>query len=114
MEIKMKTNIRLVFIVILTGLLLSNVFAQNKINSKLEEQERKSKQIKIEKQTSTKKIWNAYCPVMGEEVDPEVQTVEYKGKVIGFCCKSCIKKFQKDPEKYLKNLSPDGQVFIKK
>ncbi|NPV10979.1 MAG: YHS domain-containing protein [Ignavibacteria bacterium] len=50
---------------------------------------------------------------MGEPVDPEVQTVEYNGKVIGFCCKSCIKKFKKDPEKYLKNLSEDGKKFIK-
>lgn len=74
----------------------------------------KSKQTKIEKQSESKKIWNAFCPVMGDPVDPEVQTVEYKGKLIGFCCKSCIKKFQKEPEKYLMNLSSDGQKFIKK
>lgn len=59
-------------------------------------------------------IWNAYCPVMGDEVDPETKTVEYKGKTIGFCCGGCIKKFNKDPEKYLKNLSPDGKTFQKK
>ena len=37
------------------------------------------------------------------EVDPKVTTV-YKGKVIGFCCRDCIKDFQKDPEKYMKGL----------
>lgn len=62
---------------------------------------------------AVKQIWNKHCPIMGEEVDPKVQTVEYKGKVIGFCCKKCIKKFNSNPEKYLKHLSPDGKKFIK-
>ncbi len=48
------------------------------------------------------KIVNTVCPVMNEEIDPEVPTVTYKGKVYGFCCKPCIKKFTADPEKYLK------------
>ena len=78
-------------------------------NNKIDGKSKYNTETKIE----TKKIWNAFCPVMGEPVDPEVQTVEYNGKVIGFCCKSCIKKFNKDPEKYLKNLSEDGQKFIK-
>jgi YHS domain-containing protein len=60
------------------------------------------------------KIWNKYCPIRGGEVDPETPTVEYKGKVIGFCCPGCDEKFVKDPEKYLKNLSEDGQEFIGK
>ena len=57
-------------------------------------------------------IWNAVCPVMGEEVDPEAPTEIYNGKVIGFCCKGCEKKFKADPEKYMKNLSDDGAKFI--
>ena len=75
---------------------------------------------KMEKESKAKadkdseaKIWNAYCPVMGDEVDAEVKRVEYKGKTIGFCCAGCIKKFNKAPEKYLKNLSPDGKTFKK-
>ena len=60
------------------------------------------------------KIWNKYCPIRGGEVDPETPTVEYKGKIIGFCCPGCDDKFEKDPEKYLKNLSEDGQEFIGK
>lgn len=58
------------------------------------------------------KIWNLYCPVRGEEVDPEVPTAVYKDKVIGFCCPGCDAKFKADPEKYMKNLSEDGTKFI--
>ena len=57
-------------------------------------------------------IWNKYCPVFGNEVDPETDTVNYDGKKIGFCCPSCINKFKKDPERYLKNLSDDGTKYI--
>lgn len=62
---------------------------------------------------SVSKPWNAVCPVMGEEVDPEVGTVKYEGKNYGFCCKGCDKKFKKDPAKYSKNLSEDGKSFLK-
>ncbi len=58
------------------------------------------------------KIWNKLCPVMGEEVDSQVKTVEYKGKTIGFCCKGCAAKFEKDPEKYMKKLSEDGTKYL--
>lgn len=48
---------------------------------------------------------NKFCAVQGEgnPIDPSV-TVEYDGKVIGFCCEECIPDFKKDPEKYMKNL----------
>jgi len=48
---------------------------------------------------------NKYCAVQGEgnPVDPNV-TVIYQGKTIGFCCEDCIADFNKDPEKYMKNL----------
>jgi YHS domain-containing protein len=39
------------------------------------------------------------CPVTGESIDPAAFT-EYKGKKVYFCCKGCIAKFEKDPEKY--------------
>lgn len=49
------------------------------------------------------------CPLMIEdEVDPE-EFVEYKGKKIYMCCGSCVKKFKKDPDYYVKltsNLLP--------
>ena len=46
---------------------------------------------------------NEICPVMGNEVDPDV-FVDYKGRRIGFCCPGCDEKFLEDPEKYLKKV----------
>ena len=57
-------------------------------------------------------IWNKVCPVMGNKVDVEGPTVEYNGKLYGFCCPGCDAKFEKNPEKYSKNLSEDGTKFI--
>ncbi|MBI3313326.1 MAG: YHS domain-containing protein [Candidatus Omnitrophica bacterium] len=31
----------------------------------------------------------------------ENRFVDYRGKRYYFCCKSCVKKFKKNPEKYL-------------
>ncbi len=47
---------------------------------------------------------NTKGPVSGDDVDPDTQTITYKGQTIGFCCDDCIKKFKKDPDKYMKNL----------
>jgi YHS domain-containing protein len=47
---------------------------------------------------------NKKCPVSGDPIDPKVKTVVYKGKTIGFCCEDCVAPFQKDPEKYAKNI----------
>jgi len=46
------------------------------------------------------------CLVSGEklgEMGPPIM-VDYKGQKIGFCCKSCIGDFNKDPAKYLAKL----------
>jgi YHS domain-containing protein len=44
---------------------------------------------------------NKFCAVDHDnEVDPKV-TVKYKGMIVGFCCKDCIKDFEKDPDKYV-------------
>ena len=48
----------------------------------------------------TGKPINAVCIVSGEELDAKV-TADYKGKTYGFCCKTCLRKFTKDPEKYV-------------
>jgi len=57
-------------------------------------------------------IWNKVCPVKGDKVDEDTPTVEYNGKLYGFCCPGCDTKFAKNPEKYSKNLSEDGSKFI--
>ena len=62
----------------------------------------------------TKKVWNKYCPVTGKKISPRAEILEYNGKIIGFCCAGSEhhKIFLKDPEKYMKNLSSDGQIYI--
>lgn len=47
---------------------------------------------------------NTQCPLMNDhKADPSV-TVQRDGKTVAFCCKDCIDEFNKDPEKYMKNL----------
>jgi YHS domain-containing protein len=44
------------------------------------------------------------CPVMaGNPIDKNV-FVEYKGKKVYFCCEDCKAAFNKEPEKYIKDL----------
>lgn len=47
------------------------------------------------------------CPVSGEEftVTESSPKVEYEGKTYYFCCPGCDKKFQSNPQKYLKPAS---------
>ena len=55
-------------------------------------------------QEAAAKPVNKFCAVDHDnEVDPKV-TVLYKGKVIGFCCKDCIKDFEKNPDKYVADM----------
>jgi YHS domain-containing protein len=45
-----------------------------------------------------------FCPVMGDEIDPESNfPVAYQGKRYILCCEDCVKRFNKDPEKWVKN-----------
>ena len=118
---------QIIFIVSLTVVFAAFTFAQEQPETTKSEKNEKmecsksccpSKESHSEMSTegvnenSTVQIWNKVCPVKGEEVDSEAPTFEYKGKVIGFCCPGCDKKFQKDPEKYMKNLNEDGSEFI--
>lgn len=59
------------------------------------------------------KPFNTVCPVSGEEVDLEI-TYQYEGKTYALCCKTCLKKFKNDPEKYIGKLSEDGKSIKKK
>jgi YHS domain-containing protein len=55
---------------------------------------------KAEVTKGTGKPVNTVCIVSGEEVDGKT-LADYKGKTYSFCCKTCLKKFTKDPEKYV-------------
>ena len=47
---------------------------------------------------------NEMCPVTPDELAEPWITTEYEGETIGFCCKSCLRKFNANPEAYLENL----------
>ena len=50
---------------------------------------------------------NTICPVSGDEVSSKASYV-YQGKEYHFCCPECIKKFKKDPEKYISEMEKGG------
>lgn len=47
------------------------------------------------------------CLISGEKLGGDMGEpviMQYEGRELRFCCKSCVKEFKKDPEKYLKKL----------
>lgn len=50
------------------------------------------------------------CPVMGDPVDFSVKTMTEDGPVY-FCCKMCIKKYTKNPERYAKEVAEQRKVL---
>lgn len=109
------------FVFVLAFLLSASViaFAQDNTEKKSEDTHHKMGMNKVQKvddskETEAKEPWNKVCPVKGNPVEEGTPTVEYNGKVYGFCCPGCDTKFAKDPEKYAKNLSEDGKKFIGK
>ncbi|NDE84823.1 MAG: hypothetical protein EB056_02135 [Verrucomicrobia bacterium] len=46
------------------------------------------------------------CLVSGDKLGGMGETIDclYEGKLVRFCCKGCIKSFNKNPDKYLKEL----------
>lgn len=38
---------------------------------------------------------NTTCPMSGEPVSPDAQTVTYDGNTIGLCCNACVKPWAK-------------------
>lgn len=42
---------------------------------------------------------NTVCPIMGNDVDPDAVTVQFKGQTIGFCCDDCDEKWAKLTDK---------------
>ena len=45
---------------------------------------------------------NTVCPVSGDRVGSvgKPAYAEYHGRQVAFCCKACVKKFRKNPDKY--------------
>ncbi len=46
------------------------------------------------------------CIVSGERLDAmgDPLVIKHKGREVRFCCKSCVNKFEKNPEEYLKKI----------
>lgn len=45
------------------------------------------------------------CVVSNDKIDPLVPPVLYNGQEYRFCCRGCVKKFNRDPEKYAARLA---------
>jgi YHS domain-containing protein len=80
-----------------------------------EDGKKETSETKVTTETSTQesKVFNTICPVSSEEADPEITHV-VEGKTYAVCCKSCLKKFKADPQKYISKLSEDGKSLKKK
>ncbi len=49
-----------------------------------------------------------HCLLMdGGKVDKDSATEVYQGQEFRFCCKGCVRRFKKDPDKYLKQLAEE-------
>ena len=108
---------QLSFIITFAFICSSYIIAQEKLQKEKEEIQQKVEVVKDQKdetaeKETNKEIWNKVCPVKGNPVEDDSPTVEYNGKLYGFCCPGCDTKFAKNPEKYSKNLSEDGTKFI--
>ena len=115
---------QLIFIFSLVSILTAFTFAQDKPETEKKDKKECShsccgtkeshSEAKMDAtdETAVVQIWNKVCPVKGEEIDADAPTVEHNGKLYGFCCPGCDAKFEKNPEKYSKNLSEDGTKFI--
>jgi len=57
---------------------------------------------------------NALCPVSGEPKEGKGVNVTYKGHVVMLCCKGCVKKFNANPDAYLKKAMEGKKTTSKK
>ncbi len=120
----MKRVLIIPFIVLFSLVLSTNSFSQDKkmeMKKKVETTEKKvtntkqdviKKIEKTDKEVVDNKPVNTVCPVSGEDIEDGVTTT-YNGKTYALCCKSCLKKFTKDPEKYISKLNEDGKSLKK-
>ena len=95
------------FILLITAAFGSGSFAQDKKATE------EVKKVVAEETVDDGKPVNTICPVSTEDVDGEI-THSHNGKTYALCCKSCLKKFKADPEKYISRLSEDGKSIKKK
>lgn len=90
-----------------------SINAQEKSSDK--EHAHKKEMVKKEAKTGIEsaEVVNTVCPVSGEELEDNEHTIKHEGKTYAVCCKKCLAKIQKDPEKYISRLSEDGKSLKK-
>jgi YHS domain-containing protein len=54
--------------------------------------------------TAAASVEQTKCPIIPNNPIDKNVFVEYKGKKVYFCCEVCKAEFNKDPEKYVKDL----------
>jgi len=55
-------------------------------------------------ETAVAAVEQTKCPILPNNPIDKNVFVEYKGKKVYFCCENCKAEFNKDPEKYVKDL----------
>ena len=61
-------------------------------------------------QDAGKKIVNRKCPLKPDARVDTAQTLEYKGKLVGFCCSDCTDKFKANPGAYAAAIKEDAHL----
>jgi hypothetical protein len=61
-------------------------------------------------QDGGKKIVNRKCPLKPDARVDTAQTVEYKGKIIGFCCSDCVDKWKANPAAHAAAVKEDAHL----
>jgi YHS domain-containing protein len=106
------SRIKLFVVLLLVAFFVTgNVFGQE--TQKQEKKDEQVVKVSKEKPKDDGKPVNTICPVSTEPADGDI-VVSHNGKTYAVCCKSCLKKFEKDPEKYINRLSEDGKSIKKK
>lgn len=61
-------------------------------------------------QDGGKKIVNRKCPIKPDARVDTAQTLEYKGKIIGFCCSDCVDKWKANPAAHAAAVKEDAHL----
>lgn len=61
-------------------------------------------------QDGGKKIVNRKCPLKPDARVDTQQTLEYKGKIIGFCCSDCVDKWKGNPAAFAAAVKEDAHL----
>ena len=93
---------RMIILLLLAGMILSAGFISAEEEKKEAAKPDAEKAVKFKKQT--------VCPIMGNEINPEV-FADIQGQRVYFCCEGCIDKFREDPEKYFGKAAKEGVLF---